>query len=296
MPIKPCKENGKSGYKWGDHGKCYPGEEGKVKAQKQSAAAHANGYHESQNSFLKLFTEKATQSNLKISQLIGANNIPLTTTMMDRLGYVYESEAWHATDIKGVESLKSIEGTKKQISAFTKGGTNLMSAIVIRPKYIVKVAGNIILEASEDMWSNLDKNGTRWVRLRPGDSKEGDKLRSIINDNTRNHLIKEYNLTEDDLKYNSIHILIQGQPSKARNKIYKWYFDMIERTLNREYQLLNKHLKNKSQRLNYNEVIINNIKVLGAYILSQDIDPEQLKKLNIPFLGYIDQTDLSSLK
>jgi len=23
MPVKPCKSNGKPGYKWGDEGKCY---------------------------------------------------------------------------------------------------------------------------------------------------------------------------------------------------------------------------------------------------------------------------------
>lgn len=28
MPVKSCKIDGKSGYKWGDQGKCYPYEEG----------------------------------------------------------------------------------------------------------------------------------------------------------------------------------------------------------------------------------------------------------------------------
>lgn len=44
MPIKKCTINGKSGYKWGDHGKCYVGEEGKKKAGEQAKAAYANGY------------------------------------------------------------------------------------------------------------------------------------------------------------------------------------------------------------------------------------------------------------
>jgi hypothetical protein len=39
MPIRKVK----GGYKWGNHGHTYPTRKG---AQKQAAAAHANGYHE----------------------------------------------------------------------------------------------------------------------------------------------------------------------------------------------------------------------------------------------------------
>ena len=38
MPLKKCSENGKSGWKWGDEGKCYSGSDGKKKAIKQGIA------------------------------------------------------------------------------------------------------------------------------------------------------------------------------------------------------------------------------------------------------------------
>lgn len=38
MPLKKCNENNKSGYKWGDSGRCYTGPEGKKKAIKQGIA------------------------------------------------------------------------------------------------------------------------------------------------------------------------------------------------------------------------------------------------------------------
>jgi hypothetical protein len=42
MPIKECKlPNGKDGFQWGDHGKCYPD---RAQAEEQAAAAHANGF------------------------------------------------------------------------------------------------------------------------------------------------------------------------------------------------------------------------------------------------------------
>lgn len=38
MPLKKCSVGGKSGWKYGDSGKCYPGKEGKKKAIKQALA------------------------------------------------------------------------------------------------------------------------------------------------------------------------------------------------------------------------------------------------------------------
>jgi hypothetical protein len=44
MPIHKVTQDGKVGYRWGQHGKVYFGEQGKAKAAKQAAAAYASGY------------------------------------------------------------------------------------------------------------------------------------------------------------------------------------------------------------------------------------------------------------
>ena len=44
MPVKRCTVKGKSGYKFGDRGTCYPGESGKVKAARQGLAEINRGY------------------------------------------------------------------------------------------------------------------------------------------------------------------------------------------------------------------------------------------------------------
>ncbi len=38
MPLKRCQHNGKSGWKWGNSGKCYTGPGAKQKAIKQGVA------------------------------------------------------------------------------------------------------------------------------------------------------------------------------------------------------------------------------------------------------------------
>lgn len=42
MPLKPCQTKGKSGYKYGDTGHCYPGNTGRAKAIEQMKAIKAS--------------------------------------------------------------------------------------------------------------------------------------------------------------------------------------------------------------------------------------------------------------
>lgn len=44
MPLKKCVVDGKSGWKYGDNGHCYPGKNGKKEAIKQWVAMTYNGF------------------------------------------------------------------------------------------------------------------------------------------------------------------------------------------------------------------------------------------------------------
>jgi len=44
MPVNPCSVDGVSGYRWGEHGKCYTGTGAKAKASMQGRAARASGW------------------------------------------------------------------------------------------------------------------------------------------------------------------------------------------------------------------------------------------------------------
>lgn len=47
MPTKKCTSGGKSGYKYGDSGKCYTGSNAKAKADKQGRAISISKARES---------------------------------------------------------------------------------------------------------------------------------------------------------------------------------------------------------------------------------------------------------
>lgn len=46
MPVKKCQINGKSGYKWGDEGKCYTGPNAKKKAIAQGIAIEKEKFND----------------------------------------------------------------------------------------------------------------------------------------------------------------------------------------------------------------------------------------------------------
>jgi hypothetical protein len=59
MPAKECLINGKSGWKWGDKGKCYTGPDAKKKAIAQGIAIEGQNFADSYSDYPKQASENA---------------------------------------------------------------------------------------------------------------------------------------------------------------------------------------------------------------------------------------------
>lgn len=59
MPLKQCEINGKPGWKWGNEGKCYPGDSGKKKAIAQGIDIEGDKFAESYSDYPKQASENA---------------------------------------------------------------------------------------------------------------------------------------------------------------------------------------------------------------------------------------------
>tara|TARA_R100001594_G_C3959254_1_gene244920 strand:- start:138 stop:419 length:282 start_codon:yes stop_codon:yes gene_type:complete len=62
MPLKRCSEDEKSGWKWGDSGKCYTGRDAKKKAIKQGVAIEGPKKFKEMASY---FEEKLSESDIE---------------------------------------------------------------------------------------------------------------------------------------------------------------------------------------------------------------------------------------
>jgi len=246
--------------------------------------------------FKDYLNEKTAMTGFKLSRLIGSLSIPVSTNMMDRLGYSYEDEAYHVTDIQYLDSLVKLQGKKKQISAFTKGGSELMR-LPSNPTVLVKLEGNIVIDSASDMWTLLDKQGRRWITLADKSDDIGteysEKLKFFIK-GILNKIVKKlgYNELEAQTSYDSE---LSKMAKKDRAILYKEYIKEIEKYLEKDgYKLLNKHLK-ENISYSYNEVVLNNFKILGAFSLDNDYKKQEIKDSGINYLGVMSRLDLANI-
>ena len=70
MPLKKCSQDKKSGWKWGDSGKCYTGPEGKRQAIKQGVAIEGP----------EKFSQKVKAGELEITCLLYTSPSPRDRT------------------------------------------------------------------------------------------------------------------------------------------------------------------------------------------------------------------------
>ena len=91
--------------------------------------------------------------------------IPLSPSIMQRVWpESIRSKAFHLTDFDGVHKLKKIQGGKKSISAFYNMEDHMIqSGIKTQGGYVVELEGDVLAAAPDDISSQPDKTGRRWI-------------------------------------------------------------------------------------------------------------------------------------
>jgi hypothetical protein len=91
--------------------------------------------------------------------------IPLSPAIFKRLWpESVRSKVFHLTDFTGVGKLKKMQGKKKSISAFYNMKPNMISSgIKTEGGYVVELEGDVLAAAPDDISSQPDKTGRRWL-------------------------------------------------------------------------------------------------------------------------------------
>ena len=91
--------------------------------------------------------------------------IPLSPAIFKRIWpESIRSKAFHLTDDEGVRKLKKIQGGKKSISAFYNiKDFIIQSGIKSEGGYVVELEGDVLAAAPDDISSQPDKTGRRWL-------------------------------------------------------------------------------------------------------------------------------------
>ena len=91
--------------------------------------------------------------------------IPLSSPIFKRVWPdTIRAKAFHVTDFDGVAKLKRLQGGKKSISAFYNiDDYILQGGIKTEGGYVVELEGDILAAAPDDISSQPDKTGRRWL-------------------------------------------------------------------------------------------------------------------------------------
>ena len=91
--------------------------------------------------------------------------IPLSPTIFKRIWPdTIRSKAFHLTDFAGVHKLKKMQGGKKSISAFYNIEDHILNGgIRTQGGYVVEIEGDVLAAAPDDIASQPDKTGRRWL-------------------------------------------------------------------------------------------------------------------------------------
>lgn len=191
------------------------------------------------------------------------NFIPLSSEMIRRIYGLRDFTAFHMLGLHNLKNLKKIERTKKSISTFTSidDSEELKFGVVGGGGFIAKVKGDLLLKANTDAFTEVDFQGRRWIST----SKLSNKIDTELHKYKRSLSLMVF---KKDLPIIYQDILSSKIDKKLVSKYIKMYFDGVE-------IILKKYLDKSSlldliipeSRFGYDEIVLNNIKILNIYIL-----------------------------
>ena len=251
-------------------------------------------------------------------------HIPLSPSIMSRIWpKSIRSKAFHLTDFDGVKKLKGMQKGKRSISAFYNMDDYMIaSGIKTEGGYVVELEGDVLAASPDDISSQPDKTGRRWITVsslmnKPTDPDPGlgggAKLKGMEKD------IKA--LLTEIVKKNSEGVKFSGTTSeiatmwsglgkstggKEKSLIIKDYIDGMEKIMKKHSKvlgsLLTDYTKKRVQepdpdsgdRPMWDELVVNNFKIKKVHI-SPEFGPDFEDDDDIdgfPFELYQDERDM----
>ena len=251
--------------------------------------------------------------------------IPLSPAIMRRIWpKPVRTTVFHLTDFTGLGKLKKMQGGKRSISAFFNIDPYIISSgIKSEGGYVIEMDADILIASQDDLSSQPDKTGRRWVSLsslinKPTDSDPGlgggRSLKGMESDIGR-LLVKILKKNGEDVdetdRDNIIGLLWSDLGNKTGGKalslIIKDYLDGMEGVMKKHSKvlgnLLTAYTKKRIQEPDpvsgdkpmWDELVVNNFKIKMVHI-SPEFGPDFEDDEDIdgfPFKLYYDVGDMT---
>ena len=243
--------------------------------------------------------------------------IPLSPSIFKRLWpKPIRSRVFHVTDYTGIGNLAKLQGRKKSISAFYNiAGWTIDDGIRTDGGYVVELDADVLAAAPDDISSQPDTGGTRWLSWSTIFKTMGQqKYLKRMEDDLNEFLIELIMQYADDPKYmpnvNKSWIALGKEYKKEKRVLYeiiKDYIDGMEQIIRKHGKELrfiftnyvgDRHLAPDPDSGDYeewDELVVNNIKIIKIHV-GPEFAPDFEEDDDIdgfPFKGWDDTRDLT---
>ena len=222
---------------------------------------------------------------------VGDLQIPMSSTMFKRIfPDTIRTTVFHVTGADLLDDLKKLEGKKKSVSAFFKMlAHTLESGVVGGGGVVAELDADIIVSGTTDVNTSVDKTGRRWAPMGfiVRSQLRTPKIKSVFKDLEKliESLVKKYisqfALKRDmlrDWKNMKAHLKNDG---KKMSLVIKDYYDGIEKVFKKHKTIIGKAIydyaiNDKLTDDEWDEQVVNNIKIKKVHILSDEVDLDDL--------------------
>ena len=243
--------------------------------------------------------------------------IPLSPSIFKRLWpKPIRSRVFHVTDYTGIANLVKLQGRKRSISAFYNiAGLTIDDGIRTDGGYVVELDADVLAAAPDDISSQPDTGGTRWLSWDTIFKTMGQqKYLKRMEDDLNEFLIELIMQYADDPKYmpnvNKSWIALGKEYRKEKRILYeiiKDYIDGMEQIIRKHGKELrfifinyvgDRHLAPDPDSGDYeewDELVVNNIKIIKIHV-GPEFAPDFEEDDDIdgfPFKGWDDTSDLT---
>ena len=219
--------------------------------------------------------------------------IPLSSSIFKRIWpKPVRSRVFHLTDFTGLGKLKRMQGGKRSISAFYNINLQSISGgIMTAGGYVVEMDADVLAAAPDDIGTQPDKTGRRWIQLYTliNDMDSKGSLRGFENDIEKMMIaiVKKYSdnktITDINDAWESLGQEYRKKP-KDLSKIIKDYIDGMEKLMTKYSKPLksvffdyafDKELvpdPDSGDFALYDEIVVNNFTVVKVHV-TQEFSP-----------------------
>jgi len=225
--------------------------------------------------------------------------IPLSPAIFRRIWpKPVRTKVFHLTDFDGVNKVKKMQGGKRSISAFFNiEPIVLEDGIKSEGGFFLEMIADILIASQDDLASQPDKTGRRWVSLsslmnKPTDADPGlgggAKLKKMENDIKEmliNIIVDHSDITPVPNVNKAWSYLGKSTGGKEKSLIIKDYIDGMEKVMKKHSKvlgaLLTDYTKKRIQEPDpdsgdkpmWDELVVNNFKIEKVHVVTGD-DPE----------------------